>query len=235
MVSCTILHSLPLSIRRYRARQYQSSELRQTPPAIPWQNVQLCARSFTFVGVKWPDEKVPFRSVLAEALERASCQRGLAGRRLPGWPLLQLYTTTPGETTRRWKRWSMHGPRGGVARFGESEMQFVEFSTNHQANRGTWRGQWCSIDRFYKYTPLSRMGIAAGVEEGVGGGLPWRCTRVSTHRGLFVWAWRGSWLYVGAYRKCMCVYAACTYRYVHAARTNGPRARTRAPAKGWFT
>lgn len=36
--------------------------------------------------------------VKTEALERASCQRGLAGRRLTGWPLLQLYTTTPRET-----------------------------------------------------------------------------------------------------------------------------------------
>lgn len=35
--------------------------------------------------------------VKVEALERASCQRGLAGRRLPGWPLLQLHTTTPGD------------------------------------------------------------------------------------------------------------------------------------------
>lgn len=42
----------------------------------------------------------------SKRLERASCQRGLAGRRLSGWPLLQLYTTTPGETTRRRKRWS---------------------------------------------------------------------------------------------------------------------------------
>lgn len=100
-----------------------------------------------------------------EALERASCQRGLAGRRLPGWPLLQLYTTTPEDypPVKEVVRASAARRRGLNRRIGDAVRRICDQSRLGSGNMA----RSVVLNRRVLVVTLSLSdGVAAGVEEG---------------------------------------------------------------------
>lgn len=159
--------------------------------------------------------------VKVEALERASCQRGLAGRRLPGWPLSQLYTTTPEdyplvkEVVQAWAA----RRRGLGRRIGEAVRRICDQSRQESGNMA----RSVMLNRRVLEVTLSfgrgsrrGWGGRSGSHDAVRASLPHQGAR-ERHEGTVVCA------------RCLHVYERVRVRDEH--RTSGS-ARTRAPRRG---